>query len=80
MEHQIISKVPNDMPWGDTRWANQSGLALSHYDNRLGPNAVLELPNKKKSRKTANQTDNFMNIGGDIDIAGCSLWMCDYGI
>lgn len=80
MENQIRSKVPNDMPWSDTQWSNQTGLALSHHDNRLGPNVVLEMPHNKKSRKTANKIDNFMNMGGDIDISGCSLWMCDYSM
>ena len=109
MEHQITSKVPNDMPWSNTHWSNQSGLALSHHDNRLGPNVVLEMPSNKKPRTKPNQTDDFVNsftgtnwqrkgyagtywqnqnnncagfinMGGDIDMSGCSLWMCDYSM
>ena len=61
MKHQISSSVPNDMPWSNTHWANQSGLALSHHDNRLGPNVVLEMPSNKKPRTKPNQTDDFVN-------------------
>ena len=27
-----------------------------------------------------NQNNNFSGFSGDIDLSGCGLWMCDYGM
>jgi len=107
------SEVPNDMPWSDTVWSNQSGrmtedevvrvseiygtalnaageqkcppgtvgvwpecsspmpgggrtqdtITLDHYDNRLGPNMVLELPDSDSMGKTPD-SDQWSNHPG----------------
>ena len=62
---RMRSKVANDFPWGDTKWSNQTGsITLSHHDNRLGPNVVVEPAKKKKPRTAPNQTDKFVNQTG----------------